>query len=109
MTLAAQRTGPVPPKSSRMKMLTPPDALTVVEANVDVGPGNSLYIRGCGDGLRWDCGQRLNRGFGGAWIWTTSKAKGTVRFRILLNDNVWAKGKEVTVKAGKLIEVAPVF
>jgi hypothetical protein len=54
-------------------------------------------------------GQRLSRGFGGRWIWTTSKARGMVRFRHLLNDTKWEKGENNTVKAGKLIEVAPVF
>ena len=92
-----------------MKLQIPCDPLTVVEANVDVGPGNALYIRDRGDGLSWDNGQRLSRGFGGRWIWTNSKARGKVRFRLLLNDIKWEKGENNTVKAGKLIAVAPVF
>ncbi len=50
------------------KLHTPSDPLTVVEANVDVGSGNAVYIRGQGDGLSWDKGQRLRPGFGGRWI-----------------------------------------
>ena len=98
-----------PRKCPRAKLVRPPDPLTVVEANVNVGLGNAIYIRGQGDGLSWDNGQRLSRGFGGTWIWTTSKARGKVQFRLLLNDKTCAKGEDFAVEAGKLIEMAPVF
>ena len=68
-----------------------------------------MHIRGQGDGLSWDSGQPLQRGFGGTWIWTTSNAKRNLRFKLLLNDTIWAKGRDISVKAGKLIEVVPVF
>lgn len=92
-----------------MKIQLPCDPLTIVEANFDVGPGDALFIRGQGDGLSWDKGQQLSPGFGGRWIWKTSNAKGKVLFKLLLNDKVWAKGKDVGVDAGKMIEVVPVF
>jgi len=87
----------------------PRDPLTVVEAKINVEQGNALYIRGQGKGLSWDKGQLLSRGFGGTWIWTTSKAKGKLLFKLLLNDKVWSKGDQLTVEAGKMIEVAPAF
>ena len=93
----------------RMKLQMPRDPLTIVEAKVDVELGNALYIRGQGDGLSWDKGQPLSPGFGGRWIWKTSNAKGNVLFKLLLNDKIWAKGEDVGVEAGKLIEVIPVF
>ena len=92
-----------------MKLQVPRDPLTIVEAKFNVGLGNALYIRGQGDGLSWDKGQPLSPGFGGSWIWKTSKAKGQVLFQLLLNDRIWAKGKDVRVDAGKMIEVVPVF
>ena len=92
-----------------MKLVVPSDRLTVIEARFNVRPGEALYIRGQGDGLNWDKGQRLNCGFGGGWIWTTNKAQGKVRFKLLLNDKIWAQGRRMVVKAGGLIEVAPVF
>ena len=52
-------------KCPRVRLVMPPDPLTVVEARLDAAPGDSLYIRGQGDGLSWAGGQRLNRGFGG--------------------------------------------
>jgi hypothetical protein len=92
-----------------MKLQVPRDPLTIVEAKVEVGLGNALYIRGQGDGLRWDKGQPLSPGFGGSWIWKTNKAKGKLLFRLLLNDEIWAKGEDGGVDAGKMIEVVPVF
>jgi hypothetical protein len=94
---------------ARMKLQVPHDPLTIVEARVEVGFGNALYIRGQGDGLSWDKGQPLSLGFGGSWIWKTNKAKGKVLFRLLLNDEIRAKGEDGGVDAGKMIEVVPVF
>jgi hypothetical protein len=96
-------------QNQRMKLQMPYDPLTIVEAKVDVGLGNALYIRGQGDGLRWDKGQPLSPGFGGSWIWKTGNAKDKVLFRLLLNDKICAKGGDVGVEAGKMIEVVPVF
>ena len=92
-----------------MKCKMPCDPLTIVEAKVDVGPGNAIYIRGQGHGLSWDKGQPLSPGFGGSWIWKTGKAKGRVLFALLLNDRIWARGEHAGVEAGKMIEVAPIF
>jgi hypothetical protein len=92
-----------------LRLEVPSDRLTVIEASAEVGLENALYIRGQGNGLSWDKGQRLKRSFGGKWIWTISKAKGKVLFRLLINDSIWAKGREVVVDAGKMIEVVPVF
>jgi hypothetical protein len=107
--MTGQKMRLMPSRRPRVKLLTPSDPLTVVEANVHVEPGNALFIRGQGDGLSWENGQRLRRGFGGSWVWTTNKARGKVRFKLLLNDHTWAKGEALIVKAGQLIEVAPVF
>ncbi len=80
----------MPPQ--RMKSKMPCEPLTLVEAKVDVGLGNALYIRGQGDGLSWNKGQRLTPGFGGSWIWKSTRAKGRVLFKLLLNDKIQAKG-----------------
>jgi hypothetical protein len=92
-----------------MNLHLPFDPMTIVEAKFDVGQANALFIRGQGNGLSWEKGQPLSPGFGGRCIWKTSKAKGNVLFKLLLNDKIWAKGQELGVQAGKMIEVAPVF
>jgi hypothetical protein len=93
----------------KLQLQMPRDPLTPVEVKVEAGLGKALYIRGQGDGLSWEKGQRLSLGFGGRWIWKTCKAKGKVLFKLLLNDKILAKGEEVGVEAGKMIEVVPAF
>ena len=83
--------------------------MTVVEARIDVGFGNSLFIRGQGAGLSWEKGLPLKCIGGSAWVWSTKQAQGKTVFKLLLNDQVWAKGEDVVVEAGRKIELVPVF
>jgi hypothetical protein len=87
----------------------PTEQITTIQAKTDVGFGNSLFIRGQGDGLSWDKGLPLSCVDGSAWVWTTKQAKDKVVFKLLLNDQVWAKGEDVVVEAGRKIEIVPVF
>lgn len=89
--------------------LLPTEQTTIIQAKTDVGFGNSLFIRGQGDGLSWDKRLPLSCIDGSAWVWSTRKANGKVVFKLLLNDQVWAKGEDVVVEAGRKIEVVPVF
>jgi hypothetical protein len=89
--------------------LLPTEQKTIIEAKTDVGFGNALFIRGQGDGLSWDKGLPLKCIDGSAWVWSTKQAKDKVVFKLLLNDQVWAKGEDVVVEAGKKIAVVPVF
>jgi hypothetical protein len=83
--------------------------LTQVSARVDVGLGNTLFIRGQGDGLHWDKGIPLECVDGATWLWSSRLAKDKVIFKLLLNDQVWAKGDDLVVEAGKAVEITPVF
>jgi hypothetical protein len=87
----------------------PIEKITTIQAKTDVGFGNSLFIRGQGEGLSWDKGLPLSCVDGSAWVWSTRQAKDKVVFKLLLNDQVWAKGEDVVVEAGRKIEVVPVF
>jgi hypothetical protein len=89
--------------------LLPTEKTTIIQAKADVGFGNSLFIRGQGDGLSWDKGLPLSCIDGSECVWSTREAKGKVVFKLLLNDQVWAKGEDVVVEAGGKIEVVPVF
>lgn len=85
------------------------ERVTQVEARIDVGFGNVLFIRGQGDGLSWEKGQPLQCVDGRIWTWSTTSAKDKVVFKLLLNDQTWAKGEDLVVKAGERLEVAPAF
>lgn len=96
---------PVSPDKPRV----PQEAITTVEANIDVGFGNSLFIRGQGDALSWDQGTPLQCVGGTHWVYTTKQATGKLVFKLLLNDQVWSQGEDLTVAAGQKAEVVPVF
>jgi hypothetical protein len=89
--------------------LLPTEQITTIQAKTDVGFGNWLFIRGQGDGLSWDKGLPLRCLDGSAWVWSTKQAKGNMVFKLLLNDQVWAKGEDMVVEAGRKIEIVPVF
>jgi hypothetical protein len=103
---------PRPAKESRRQRTiaaAPPALLTLVEARVDVGLGNALFIRGQGDGLSWEKGIPLDSVNAATWVWSTRNAKDKVLFKLLLNDQIWAKGDDLVVEAGSKIEITPVF
>ncbi len=85
------------------------ELVTIIEAKMDVGFGNSLFIRGQGAGLSWDKGQPLNCADGTTWMWSTKEAKEELMFKLVLNDQVWAAGDDIVVEPGKRIEVVPKF
>ncbi len=82
---------------------------TEIAARIDVGLGNTLFIRGQGDGLSWDKGTPLNCLDASTWVWSRSPAKDRVVFKLLLNDAIWSQGEDVVVEPGRRIEVVPCF
>lgn len=86
-----------------------PSPFTTVSAKIDVGYGNTLFIRGQGDGLSWDKGLPLDCVDAATWVWATKKATGPIEFKLLLNDEIWAQGDNQTVAPGGSIETAPAF
>ena len=97
------------PVASTVQPALPKEIVTTVMAKIDVGFGNALYIRGQGDGLSWDKGTRLQCVDPSTWVWSTPSVKGEVVFKLLVNDEVWSQGEDLTVVAGKQIAVVPAF
>jgi hypothetical protein len=85
------------------------EPLTIVEAELEVGQGNALFIRGEGEGLSWSKGQPLSRFDGSRWIWSSHSSGDKVVFKLLLNDSIWAQGEDIVVRAGRRVELSPVF
>jgi hypothetical protein len=79
-----------------------------IEAKIDVGFGNALFLRGQAPGLSWDKGIPLTCVDGKTWRWT-GPSTDKLTFKLLLNDNVWAKGQDLVVAPGQKVEVAPTF
>lgn len=75
---------------------------------VDVGYGNTLFLRGQGAGLTWEHGQPLVCVDGKTWRWS-GEAKDPITFKILINDQIWSAGSDLTVAPGQKLEIAPEF
>lgn len=79
-----------------------------IEARIDVGFGNTLFIRGEGNGLNWERGVPLTCVDGETWQWS-GPATEKLTFKLLLNDSVWAQGDDIVARPGQRLEIRPRF
>ncbi len=98
-----------PAKKAAKKAAAKKVVKTSIIARVDVGFGNSLYIRGEGAGLSWDKGVQLDNVSPYEWSFSSTTAKGAVTFKFLINDEIWAEGDDITVAKGDTSISSPVF
>jgi hypothetical protein len=96
-------------KAPAKKAAAPAAAVTTVVAKIDVGFGNSLYIRGASAGLSWDVGTVMENTASDEWVWTSTKAEGTFSVKVLINDNLWSEGEDIIVVAGQKTVINPLF
>lgn len=83
--------------------------LTTIAADVDVGFGNAVFIRGEGPGLNWEKGVPLLCAGDKTWIWASTDVTEKVTFKLLLNDARWAEGENLSVEPGKDVRTTPAF
>src|SRR5690349_2862355 len=109
-TLAGRETKPATLTAAARETKPPTSAkpVTTIEAKIDVGFGNKLFVRGQGAGLSWEHGTPLTCVDGKTWRWV-AEADGTLKFKLLLNDSVWAAGEDLVAKPGARVEVTPAF
>jgi hypothetical protein len=99
---AAPEAGPAVAAGQKSKVTV------TIEAKVDVGFGNNLYLRGEGHGLSWNQGIPLKCVDQSTWKWS-GEASEQLKFKLLLNDAVWAKGDNLVASPGQRIQVSPAF
>jgi hypothetical protein len=80
---------------------------TVIQANVDVGFGNSLYVRGEGPGLSWERGVAMDCVRNDLWAHTIEAAAKPIIFKFLVNDETWCTGDDYVVEPGNKITLVP--
>ena len=80
---------------------------TLVVAQIDIGFGNHLTIRGQGANLNWHTGQAMTWQ-DNAWVWKTP-SKDTFEFKVLINDQVWQQGENIMATAGSKVVFTPRF
>ena len=79
-----------------------------IEVKMDVGFGNALFLRGEGGGLTWERGIPLVCVNSNTWHWS-QEIKEQVKFKLLINDQVWSAGGDLVLVPGKKVEVVPTF
>lgn len=85
------------------------ERITVVEAQVELRPSDSVYIRGQGSGLSWDAGQPMTCVERAKWVWCTRRAEPGTEFKVLVNDELWAVGENAKLCPGEVVTVQPQF
>jgi len=97
------------PPSVVVKPVAPKPVVTSITALIDVGYGNTLFIRGEGPGLSWDKGIALDVVGDNQWKITLPESTRPVVFKFLLNDVSWSGGDDFTVAPGTSLSVTPMF
>ena len=82
---------------------------TIIVANVDVGFGNFLYIRGEGAGLSWEKGQMMECVGDDEWFWSTEEECHSLYCKFLINDEKWCKGDDLHIRTGQKSLIQPAF
>ena len=86
-----------------------PSAPTLITAKIDVGFGNTLFLRGDGPGLSWNKGVALACADEAAWTISLANAVRPVVFKFLFNDETWSRGEDYTAAPGSNAELSPTF
>ncbi len=90
------------------KIATTPVA-TIITAKIDIGFGNTLYLRGEGPGLSWDRGVIMDCIADNQWQAVIAESARPVSFKFLVNDLTWNTGEDYSVAAGTSIVLEPTF
>lgn len=91
------------------RLATTKVSVTTISANIDVGFGNTLYLRGDGHGLSWVKGVSLNCVTDEKWSVNVQGATKPFAFKFLLNDETWNVGEDYTIAQGKVGTFEPKF
>jgi hypothetical protein len=83
--------------------------VTFITAQIDIGFGNTLTLRGDGPGLSWDKGLPMDNVDASLWTATVRNATKPVTFKVLVNDLTWSAGPDYVVEPGQSITIQPTF
>lgn len=91
------------------KTTTAKPVITTLRACIDVGFGNSLYVRGEGPGLSWEKGVLMDCLAHDQWQITLGESARPYLVKFLVNDLTWSTGPDYTVPSGVSLTLAPQF
>lgn len=82
---------------------------TTIVAQIDVGFGNTLYVRGEGPGLSWEKGTALDCVADDKWSIVLAETSKPIVFKFLINDQTWCTGDDYVAQPGTTLTVTPAF
>lgn len=111
LTPATKPTKPAKKTAAKpaVKKTAPKSVVTTISAQIDVGFGNALYIRGEGPGLSWEKGTLMNCVASNHWTLAVAESARPVVFKFLLNDETWCAGDDLIVEPGDKVAYTPEF
>ncbi len=83
--------------------------VTTITAKIDIGFGNTLFLRGEGPGLSWNQGVALDCVDDDKWSITLPGAVRAVIFKFLVNDLTWSAGSDYVAEPGSAVVLVPTF
>jgi hypothetical protein len=100
---------PARPATPAVKVVAPKPIVTTVTARVDVGFGNTLFVRGEGAGLSWNKGLAMECIGPDLWQIVLEESARAYTFKFLLNDITWSTGPDYTAACGTSVTLSPRF
>lgn len=88
---------------------TMPPVPTTIVAQIDVGFGNTLFVRGDGPGLSWEKGVSLDCVADDKWTISLGETAKPIVFKFLINDQTWCAGDDFIAQPGTTVTVSPTF
>jgi len=104
-----QPVAPAPAPAPAAKPAEQPAAVIKIRAQIDIGFGNELFIRGNSAGLSWDKGIQMNCVNNDMWTFTLVGVTAPVAFKFLVNDLTWSTGEDYVVSPGIDLVLQPTF
>jgi hypothetical protein len=98
-----------PPAPAAVTPVASAPVVTTITAQIDIGFGNALYIRGEGAGLSWDVGTLMTCVNDDQWQITVGESARPIVFKFLVNDLSWSAGADYTILAGGSAVLTPTF
>jgi len=83
--------------------------VTTITAQIDIGFGNALYLRGDGPGLSWDKGVLMNCVADSQWQTVLGESARPILFKFLVNDLSWSAGEDFVATPGSQVTLTPSF
>ena len=96
-------------KKTSVKAVASRSVKTTITAQIDIGFGNALYIRGEGPGLSWDRGTLMDCVSDDQWQIVLAESARPIVFKFLVNDLSWSAGADFSAKPGSTLALTPTF